>query len=454
MIRCVEGLIGVLVCVCTASTAWAEPDRSTFKVDGRHDLHGRYSALIDLTPQTEGYLVTRTVTFSRDGRQEVHVGRAAWTGNKLSLTLSPAPDAPVIKGGAAGKVDAIHASARSTPVLRKRGVEPSEQLHLKLVVDPSSGFCVERCNGTGGNGRALGRVQGKTSLVLPVQAPVKTADLTGWVIKVPGQVRHAVRQGNRVYVAAGEAGLQIVSLEQEAVERAIRLPGVSRHILIRGTVAWVVADLRGLTRIHVVDLALGQLVKTITSKRTAILSAAGKYVAAIGAGKVRYYDAAGTHRGTTHVPRRGSQHPGVATTAGQLLVPLGRGGGLSRIDVATRRTVEMIATRDWLHDVVTVGSTAFVAGSFQGLGLIDLEQRTYRTIGPRHVLRLFARGERVFALTRTAILEFDATGKQVGSTKLGVTLPDAPNGAHWIVDVRDGTALLSLHGVGLVVLEL
>jgi hypothetical protein len=231
--RSTTWLIGAIAVLLAGpvGTAHAGPTR-VYNVRGTDKERGAFTARITVEELPKGeVLVTRDMVFA-EGEPELLVGKGRWTKNRLHAQLRP-----VTKG-------IIPAFERTELVYGRRD--------LTLTIDHESGFCISRTATRTSSSRAQGRAEDAPKEETKSDEDSSTKDAApsvedaapqvdeiaageepeGWAIEVPGDMADAARDDERIYVAAGAAGLQVVDLDTEQVVDALRLPGETTAVTI------------------------------------------------------------------------------------------------------------------------------------------------------------------------------------------------------------------------------
>jgi len=254
-------------------------------------------------------------------------------------------------------------------------------------------------------------------------------------IAVPGEIGPAVLDGHDLYVLAGGKELLRVDLATHKVAPVVRFPeGQAPQLLgVSGSRACVAArDGKGDTHLHVIDLAGGQIVRTIDQAPPAsggIGFVAGDLLYVVDGQGVKIVEIA-TGRPRHVVAVKGGVLMGCHQVGDRLYVAREYAGGLAVIDLKEGKLLDLIETRDWLFQVQVVGDGAFVWGSFKGLGRIDLETRQYQALqqpepdnANHHYAILAGPGKRLLVLGQKAVYEYDARGRRIGGTPLPAAAP-------------------------------
>ena len=128
-------------------------------------------------------------------------------------------------------------------------------------------------------------------------------------------------------------------------------------------------------------------------------------------------------------------------------------GGVMVVDARSMRLLEIIETTDGLLGVEVLGDHAFVWGSFDGMGIVDLVRRTYRRLdvhGPENANphATAVAGTSVYVLGRESIYRLAADGGLIAETPLPAAVKSATRSGETraLLEVRNGQALLVAGG--------
>jgi hypothetical protein len=263
-------------------------------------------------------------------------------------------------------------------------------------------------------------------------------------IPIGSEVLDAVRERNRVYVAAGAGGLHVVDLtsRRSIVQRVLPEEAITRVALVDGVLLASGEGPKGvrLHRLFAKDLSVDRSIDLGDLGRVSALKAISpEHAAVISGGAIALVMT------TSGSVRRLTLDDGIATGAavidGRLVVTSRYPGALVMVDPDTAKA-ETIATEEWLDAVLPAGNGAAWLMTPNGPRRFDLTSRRFVT--PPGALRA-ARG--LGRIRADGGLDVLGDGGLVTLSAAGVVerveaLPTAVPGAR-LIDVGGGDALVS-----------
>ena len=268
--------------------------------------------------------------------------------------------------------------------------------------------------------------------------------------EVPGRVHSAAPYHNGYLLAAGEAGLYQIDA-RGVVTRVYKVTGQNViDVAVRGDAVYALAFSPRNRRndLQVVDPEAGAIVRSI-SLGGSVVDLAGVLadgpVVIVEGGQVRFIEP-GTDRTLSRVQVSGGMLTGAHLVGDRLYASRGYAGGLAMIDTSKPALLDIIETTDWLTSVVVAGRRAYVMGSLEGPGVLDLDTHDYTRVS---VIDFFADDAgTAYALLKKAIYKLDEHGKPVRRTGLtGAIKTAVKNAVHkTILAVNSREILIACDG--------
>ncbi len=268
--------------------------------------------------------------------------------------------------------------------------------------------------------------------------------------EVPGRVHSAAPYGNGYMLAAGEAGLYQVDV-RGIVSPVYKVTGQNViDVAVGGDAVYALALSPRNRRndLQVVDPEAGAIVRSIALGGSVVDLAgvlADGQVVIVEGGQVRFIE-----RETDHTLSRvlvtGGMLTGAHLVGDRLYASRGYAGGLAMIDTSKPALLDIIETTDWLTSAVVAGRRAYVTGSLEGPGVLDLDTHEYTRVS---VIDFFADDAGTgYALLKKAIYKLDEHGKPVRRTGLtGAIKRAVKNAGHkTILAVNDREILIACDG--------
>ncbi len=268
--------------------------------------------------------------------------------------------------------------------------------------------------------------------------------------EVPGRVHSAAPYGNGYLLAAGEAGLYQVDA-RGVVSPVYKVTGQNViDVVVSGDAVYALAFSPANRRndLQVVDPQAGAIVRSVSLGGSVVDLAgvlADGQVVIIEGGQVRFIEP-GTDRTMSRVQIPGGMLTGAHLVGDRLYVSRGYAGGLATIDASKPALLDIIETADWLTSAVVAGRRAYVMGSLEGPGVLDLDTHEYTRVS---VLDFFADDAGTgYALLKKAIYKLDEHGKPVRRTGLtGAIRSAVKNAGHkTILAVNSRQILIACDG--------
>ncbi len=268
--------------------------------------------------------------------------------------------------------------------------------------------------------------------------------------EVPGRVHSAAPYHNGYLLAAGEAGLYQVDAGG-VVSPVYKVTGQNViDVAVGGDAVYALAFSPRNRRndLQVVDPEAGAIVRSISLGGSVVdlagVLADGQIVIVEG-GQVRFIEQ-GTDHTLNRVQVSGGMLTGAHLVGDRLYVSRGYAGGLAIIDTSKPALLDIIETTDWLTSAVVAGRRAYVTGSLEGPGVLDLDTHDYTRVS---VIDFFADDAGTgYALLKKAIYKLDGHGKPVRRTGLTGAIKSAvKNAGHkTILAVHDRAILIACDG--------
>ncbi len=249
--------------------------------------------------------------------------------------------------------------------------------------------------------------------------------------EVPGRVHSAAPYRNGYLLAAGEAGLYQVDA-RGVVSPVYKITG--QHVIdvaVSGDAVYALAFSPRNRRndLQVVDPEAGAIVRSISLGGSVVDLAgvlADGQVVIVEGGQVRFIEQ-GTDHTLSRVQVSGGMLTGAHLVGDRLYVSRGYAGGLVTIDTTKPALLGIIETTDWLTSAVVAGRRAYVTGSLEGPGVLDLDTHDYTRVS---VIDFFADDAGTgYALLKKAIYKLDEHGKPVRRTGLTAVIKSAVKNA-------------------------
>jgi hypothetical protein len=238
--------------------------------------------------------------------------------------------------------------------------------------------------------------------------------------EVSGRVHSAAPYKNGYLLAAGEAGLYQVDAH-DVVSKVYKVTGQNViDVAVSGDAVYTLAfsPRNRRTDLQVVDPEAGAILRSI-SLGGSVVDLAGVLpdgqVVIVEGGQVRFIEAETDHT-LSRVQIPGGMLTGAHLVGDRLYASRGFAGGLATIDTSKPALLNIIETTDWLNSAVVAGRRAYVIGSLEGPGVVDLDTHDYTRV---KVLDFFAdEAGTGYALVKKAIYKLDEHGKPVRRTGL------------------------------------
>jgi hypothetical protein len=276
------------------------------------------------------------------------------------------------------------------------------------------------------------------------------------VTDLPGRVNSLEQTPTGAVLAMGDAGLARFETRTNTLETIMAFPNqivldvACSDDLIAATV-FKPGEVE--TWLHVIDAKREELMHTIALGEGGggvIGGIANGRVAIIADDQVHFVDiASGTTVDRIRV-RDGVLGPG-QLVGGRLYLTRSQDGGLAVIDATMMQFLSVIEAQDGLLGVGVTGDTAFVWGSRDRLGVIDLKRRTYKRLelpAPEAAnAHAFAvETPDVYVLAEDEILRLSDTGELRGRTPIPPEIKELtyPGVQRMLVDVHEGVATLAI----------
>jgi hypothetical protein len=270
-----------------------------------------------------------------------------------------------------------------------------------------------------------------------------------WTLRatLPGPVCAVAAHGDTLLVAAGEAGLYRVGPGTDEVTHFFSPPKAeTTDVLVADGKAYVLAHNEPARQydLYAVNADSGDFIRGFTlgssvtdlpgllDKRKLIV-VEGAQVRIINRDTSQFYDrvvVTGGILGAAHLDRK------------RLYVSRRFEGGLAIIDIQKPELIELIETEQWLVDVAAAHGKAYVTTRKSGLGVIDVETKSFTPIEATDVV-VTCQGN-VFALKAEALQELDPLSGPGRRVPLPRSLRAELDGADaFLVWVEEGHALIA-----------
>lgn len=289
-----------------------------------------------------------------------------------------------------------------------------------------------------------------------VQHDLEPAPLAPGRVHLPGAV-DAVRVGDRAFVARGRLGLSVVDLAQGVLERTVPVPAERVFRDGDGVVAYGPAG--GATAVHRVSAAGAPLRlpfdhPVLPSREGGLWGSASftRYLR-LSPGRLDVFDDQGAFVGGASFSGAlpSGRFGGTRGRWGVHYLPLGRDGVVS-LEAGRQPYAHTVAAPAAVHDVQLLNGAVFVASDagllLQTYSGSPVPSRSYTTLVGEPVGQLRVSENRLWALTRGALLELDDQGQVLRRTSLS-GFGDLSSMRNGLVDVQRGRALLLLADRGL-----
>ena len=289
-----------------------------------------------------------------------------------------------------------------------------------------------------------------------VQHDLEPAPLALGRVDLPGAV-DAVRVGDRAFVARGALGVSVVDLARGAVERTVAVP--AERVFREGDGVLVHGPEGGATAVHRVSAAGAPLRlpfdhPVLPLREGGLWGSAGftRYMR-LTPGRLDVLDDQGAHVGGASFSGAlpSGRFGGTRGPWGVHYLPLGP-DGVVRLEVGRQPSAQVEAAPAAAHDVQLLNGAVFVATD---AGLLHQTYtgsprptRAYTTLVGEPVGQLRVSENRLWALTREALLELDDRGQVLSRSPLS-GFGDLSSMRHGLLDVQRGRALLLLADRGL-----
>ena len=250
-----------------------------------------------------------------------------------------------------------------------------------------------------------------------VALPRAKATLLG---TLPATPRAAVPYRHGLLVAAAKGGLYRIEAAG-TLDPVYKVTG--QHVIDlavgRDTVyALAFSPSRHRHDLQVVDPARGSVLRSVSMGGSVVDLAgvlANGRIVIIEGGQVRFLDPT-TNETLDRVVVRGGMLTGGHLVGNTLYASRGYAGGLVIIDTRTSELVEVIETAHWLTSALVAGRRAYVTGSLDGPGVLDLDTHDYQRVD---VIDCFVNSAGDgYALVSGAIYQLDEHGRPVRRTAL------------------------------------
>jgi len=249
--------------------------------------------------------------------------------------------------------------------------------------------------------------------------------------EVPGRVHSAAPYHNGYLLAAGEAGLYRIDA-RGAISKVFKVTGQNViDVVVSGDAVYTLAFSPRNRRndLQVVDPEAGAIVRSI-SLGGSVVDLAGVLpdgqVVIVEGGQVRFIEQ-GTDHTLSRVQVAGGMLTGGHLVGDRLYASRGYAGGLVTIDTTRPAVLDVIETTDWLTSAIVAGRRAYVIGSLEGPGVLDLDTHDYTRVS---VIDFFADDAGVgYALLKKAVYKLDEHGKPVRRTGLTGAIKSAVKNA-------------------------
>ena len=237
---------------------------------------------------------------------------------------------------------------------------------------------------------------------------------------LPAPPRAAAPYRHGLLVAAGQGGLYRIEAAG-TLDPVYKVTG--QHVIdvaVDGDVVYALAFSPSHHRhdLQVVNPAAGKVLRSIAMGGS-IVDLAGVLtngrVVIIEGGQVRFLDPT-TSETLDRVAITGGMLTGGHLAGNRLYASRGYAGGLVIIDTRTSELVEVIETAHWLTSALVAGRRAYVTGSLDGPGVLDLDTHDYQRVD---VIDCFVNSAGDgYAMVSGAIYRLDEHGRPVRRTAL------------------------------------
>ena len=237
---------------------------------------------------------------------------------------------------------------------------------------------------------------------------------------LPATPRAAVSYRHGLLVAAAEGGLYRIEAAG-TLDPVYKVTG--QHVIdlaVRGDAVYALAFSPSRHRhdLQVVDPGRGSVLRSVSMGGSVVDLAgvlANGRVVIIEGGQVRFLDPT-TDETLDRVTVTGGMLTGGHLAGKTLYASRGYAGGLVIIDTRKSELVEVIETSHWLTSAAVAGRRAYVTGSLDGPGVLDLDTHDYQRVD---VIEFFVNPDGDgYALTSGAIYRLDENGRPVRRTRL------------------------------------
>ncbi len=245
----------------------------------------------------------------------------------------------------------------------------------------------------GAPGSATVTVSSNTfTVAVPVVVEQFTPSPVG-VILIPGYANNVKVSGGFAFVAAGNAGLQVVDVRnpaQPAIIGSLALPGVAIDVRIRGSLAYVACGNAGLQIVRIDVPTSPVLVGGVATPGTAqdVWIDGGRAYVADGDAGLQIIDISSPQAPAIigSLALGGNVAKGVSVSGSNAVVAVGGSvGNVDIVDVSTPSAPRLVGTATVPgdpKDVVTAGNLAYVAAYTGGMQIVDFSTpASPRTLG-------------------------------------------------------------------------
>ncbi len=270
-----------------------------------------------------------------------------------------------------------------------------------------------------------------------VALPKPRATLLG---TLPATPRAAVSYRHGLLVATAEGGLYRIEAAG-TLDPVFKVTG--QHVIdlaVGGDTVYALAFSPSRHRhdLQLVDPATGSVLRSVSMGGSVVDLAgvlANGRIVIIEGGQVRFLDPT-TYETMDRVLVTGGMLTGGHLVGTTLYASRGYAGGLVIIDTRTSELVDVIKTAHWLTSAVVSGRRAYVTGSLDGPGILDLDSQTYHRVD---VIDFFVNADGDgYALVSDAIYRLDEDGRPVRRTRL-------PGNLRAAVSAAQKTSLLAIN---------
>lgn len=263
------------------------------------------------------------------------------------------------------------------------------------------------------------------------------------LVQLPGRVYSATLQRNRIYVAAGSGGLQIVDVTLGRVVATAAFTGEEVTDVVV-TDRWGLALTTTASVARLVEFAPldGSVLRSIplgTARVRSLVVVFDDLVALIG--DLVLFVRPSTAEIVAEVRVDDGVLTGAHVTNGRLVIARRYPGGLVILDARRGTLAEVITTDDWLRQVRVVGHHAFVMGD-AGLGRITLRGGTYELLDTTSGNLVTTPTGALFLTTSQSLRRLDSEGHEIGRMTVPSSIADL-NGR--VVAIGDTMVLMALN---------